>query len=207
MPELQHSPETRQRLLEAAGAVFAEHGFHDTTIREISLRAEANVAAVNYHFGDKAALYRAVFDYARNCAGVPQEERLPAGAGPAEELYAIVHAFLQRFFAEGRPAWLGKLAAREMTEPTKLLDSLVEERIRPTHERLKGIARELLGPTADEERLRLAAFSIAAQYQFYFHCQTVVARLCPELRFGPAEIERLARHITDFSLAALREGW
>ena len=57
------SEETRRQLLEAAGAVFAEVGFRDATVREICKRAGANVAAVNYHFGDKETLYLEVLRY------------------------------------------------------------------------------------------------------------------------------------------------
>ena len=49
--------ETRRQLLEAAGAVFAEAGYRDATVREICRRAHANIAAINYHFGDKEKLY------------------------------------------------------------------------------------------------------------------------------------------------------
>src|SRR5437660_978544 len=117
--------ETRDRLLEAAGEVFAEHGFRDATIREICEKANANVAAVNYHFGDKEELYAAVFDYARTCA-VAQFNESVSPAIPAEErLRVFIRAVLTRFFDQGRPAWLGKLVAREMIEPTKALDALV----------------------------------------------------------------------------------
>ena len=51
------SAQTRQALIEAGGAVFAEQGFHDATVRDICARAGANIAAVHYHFGDKEALY------------------------------------------------------------------------------------------------------------------------------------------------------
>lgn len=45
--------ETQRRLLEAAGEVFAEMGFNSARIRDICKRADANVAAVNYHFAIK----------------------------------------------------------------------------------------------------------------------------------------------------------
>ena len=200
------TPETRQRLLEAAGEVFAEHGFHDATIREICEKAKANVAAVNYHFGDKEELYAAVFDYARACAVAQFNELVVPTIPPEERLRAFVQAVLVRFFDEGRPAWLGKLVAREMIEPTKALDSLVNGQIRPNSERLRALVRELVGREIDEQELWRCTFSIAAQWLFYFHCGQVVKRLNPDQRFGSQEIKRLADHITKFSVAALK-GW
>src|SRR5262245_49789755 len=199
------TPETRQRLLEAAGEVFAEHGFRDATIREICEKARANIAAVHYHFGDKEEFYSAVFAYARSCA-VAGFDQVPPTASAEERLRAFVHAVLTRFFEQGRPAWLGKLVAREMIDPTKALDSLVNEQIRPNAERVRALVRELVGAEIDEPELWRCAFSIAAQWLFYFHCGQVARRLNPEQRFSPQDIERLADHITKFSVAALK-GW
>jgi len=53
--------ETKQRILAAALTIFAEQGYNAATLREITSAAGVNIAAVNYHFGSKQALMRAVF--------------------------------------------------------------------------------------------------------------------------------------------------
>jgi AcrR family transcriptional regulator len=61
---------TREKLVEAAGHVFAEHGYQATTVREIVKRSGANIAAVNYHFGDKLGLYTEVLQQSVRAARV-----------------------------------------------------------------------------------------------------------------------------------------
>ncbi len=199
------TPEIRERLLEAAGEVFAERGFREATIRAICERAKANGAAVNYHFGEKEQLYKAVFDYARDYAPRLDESALSAGS-TEQQLRAFIHTALTRLFHKGRPAWLGRLVAQEMMNPTKMLDVLVMQQIRPNLERLKAIVRTALPAETNDETLRLCINSVAAQWLFYFHSGQVIKRLCPEQRFGPAEIQRLADHITKFTVTALK-GW
>ena len=57
-----NSTDTRERLLEAAERLFAAHGIDGTSLRAITAEAEANVAAVNYHFQSKEGLVAAVFE-------------------------------------------------------------------------------------------------------------------------------------------------
>jgi AcrR family transcriptional regulator len=114
---------TRQALLTAAADVFAEAGFRNATIRDICRRAKANVAAVNYHFGDKAALYSEVLAEQSRLA----RERFPAGAavpelGPDEQLQAFIRSFLQRVLSPELHARHGRIMAREMVDPTAALD-------------------------------------------------------------------------------------
>jgi AcrR family transcriptional regulator len=54
--------DTKTRLLDSAEALFAEHGIAETSLRDITGGADANLAAVNYHFGGKDGLLEAVFD-------------------------------------------------------------------------------------------------------------------------------------------------
>ena len=197
---------TREHLLEAAGEVFAEVGFRAATVRAICQRAGANIAAVNYHFGDKEALYAAVLKESCRVAleKYPADPGLPSDASSERRLHAFIRSFLLRIFSDGPPARHGRLMAREMIEPTAALDRMVREEIRPMEARLTAITQSLLGADADAETVRLCSLSVVSQILFYHHCRPVVSRLFPEMQFGEAEIERLADHITWFSLAALR---
>ncbi len=160
--------ETKRRLLEAAGEVFADQGYRNATVRDICHRARANVAAVNYHFGDKQGLYLAVLRYACECSGNNYPACLGASQAPTgeEKLLAYVRATLGRMFDEGRPAWQGKLEAREMIEPTVALDSLVEEHIRPRAMVLRDIVVLFLGPDANPTLIRHSCGSIVGQCLF-----------------------------------------
>ncbi|MBM4245719.1 MAG: DUF1956 domain-containing protein [Deltaproteobacteria bacterium] len=195
---------TRRRLLEAAGEVFAEHGFRAATVQQICRRADANIAAVNYHFSDKEQLYRAVIRYAeQENRGTPPHEP-PPGAPAEERLRAHVEWFLMHLLDEGRPAWHGRIMAREMIEPTAALDELVSGHIRQSSERLLGIVRELMGAGVSDDAVRTGAFSITGQCLFYRHCEPVITRLHPDVRIGRAQVPALAEYVTRFSLAGLR---
>jgi AcrR family transcriptional regulator len=198
---------TEQRLLEAAGEIFAEFGYRAATVRQICEKAGANVAAVNYHFRDKEGLYLAVL------RSVPdaQAEKYPAQSGlsrdatPEQQLRGYVQTLLQRVFDAGRPGWHAKLLARELAEPTRALDTLLEDVARPLHQELGGIVRRLLGSGATDETVRLGALSVMGQCVYYQYARTVLKHLYPEQGSGAEDITRLVDHITKFSLAGLKE--
>ena len=200
--------QTRQRLLDTAGEVFAEQGFRNATVRDICRRAEANVAAVNYHFGGKEGLYLEVLKFAHGCAFAkyPPGMGLEPDATPKQRLHAFVRSFLLRVLDKGQPGWFGKVMVREIADPTGALDTIVRDGIRPHFAMLKGIVTDLLGPklAADPDRVRYAAWSIVGQCLFYFVGQPVILRLHPGQTFGPDDVDAIARHITDFSLAGLK---
>ncbi len=53
---------TKEKILDVAEGLFAEYGFNDTSLRTITSKAGVNLASVNYHFGDKKTLVRAVLN-------------------------------------------------------------------------------------------------------------------------------------------------
>src|SRR5215475_3768724 len=59
-PDREAPVATKDRILDAAEALFMEHGFEATSLRAITAAAGVNLAAVNYHFGSKQELFQAV---------------------------------------------------------------------------------------------------------------------------------------------------
>lgn len=197
--------ETRDKLLDSAGKVFSEKGFRAATVREICRSAGANVAAVNYHFGNKQQLYLAVIEHFFNRAvrKYPPDGGLPPEADPRDKLRAFVRSFLWRMLAEDRPAWHGALMIREISEPTGVLAPFVRQSIQPHFTLLRAIVRELLGPGADEGQVQLAAMSIVGQCTFHRLSRPISSVLLPQMTYTAAEIEAVAEHVTRFSLKAL----
>ena len=83
--------EPRERLLWAAGEIFAEKGCRAATVREIVGQAGANIAAVNYYFGDKVRLYAETVKYAceKSAAKFPMPN-WPAGTPAWNRLQELV---------------------------------------------------------------------------------------------------------------------
>ncbi|MCX5688744.1 MAG: CerR family C-terminal domain-containing protein [Planctomycetota bacterium] len=194
---------TRERLIQAAGEEFACRGFRDATVRDICARAGANLAAVNYHFGDKDGLYQAVMRYSHELARERYPVQLAADADASARLRQFVRGMMSRLLDDGRPSWHGKLMSREMVEPTPALALVVEEAIGPMYLLLSSIVAELLGNAGrDVNRVRLMANSIIGQCLMYKHCQPVLKLLeRPSQRRD--SIDELAEHIAAFSLAAI----
>lgn len=197
--------ETRTRLLGAAQRLFAERGFKNVTVRDICREASANVAAVNYHFGDKVGLYHEVLQGAIEAMRATTEAGRQLGAGcPTEEkLRRFVAVFLQRVRAPGHET-LHRLLQREIDDPTVELDALVEQGVRPRLEYLAGLVAELIGCAPSDEIALRCVGSLMSQTVFYIRRNPVAERLGVSFTGTPAQIDEAARHIAEFSIAGIK---
>jgi AcrR family transcriptional regulator len=194
--------DTRERLLNAAGEVFAEQGFKDATVREICRRAGANLASVNYHFGSKERLYRSVVDRASR----QLEAQLPPLADqgePAQRLRGYIGITLHCLLAPGRHTWMARLWAQELMDPSPVMDLVVADLIAPSQLRLRGIIAELTGRGAEDPVVwRLTAF-VFGQCLFFHVARPVITRLGRAVPAEDPDIGILADSITRFSLAGI----
>jgi len=196
--------ETRERLLESAVEVFAEVGFHDATVREICSRARANVASVNYYFGDKLGLYTEVLTssmLAQQAAAL--NSSMAHQSDPRAALRAVICDWFKTVHEDGRAAWFAQIMAHEMGRPTPALDR-VAEAMAGNYLRLSTLVGHLIGRGPKDARTRLCLHSVVGQVLHYITARPMLDRLWPDLNLDNERQRRaVADHIVAFSLAGM----
>ena len=87
---------TKERILDAAETLFAQHGFGGTSLRQVTSQADVNIAAVNYHFGSKENLVNEVFRRRMDEMSGQRLARLRAAIeADAADLEGILAAFVE----------------------------------------------------------------------------------------------------------------
>ncbi|MFE6183213.1 TetR family transcriptional regulator [Streptomyces sp. NPDC056465] len=145
---------TRERILNAAERLFAEHGVYAVSNRRVSEAArQGNNAAVGYHFGTKADLVRAITR--KHCRPIEEARaRLLAGiedpADIGEWVACLVRPTTEHLDALGSPTWFARFCAQVVTDPA-LQDIMAEESLAcpPTLRALEGLNRCLPDLPAD----------------------------------------------------------
>jgi len=197
---------TRGKLLDAAAEVFAEIGYHRATVRKICARAGVNGALVNYHFGNKLELYAQML---QRLVSVAQIGAVRAALGqnspPEAMLREAIKARLRGVASGDKSGWLFRILAHEIAQPTPAMSEIMNGVLRPLHNQLFETVGLLIGLPATNEQTRLCARSIMGQVIIYVLAGPFLARLWPEMKMTPEQLDRIADHITDFSLAYLRQ--
>ncbi len=198
-PRRLKAPVTREKLIEAAGEIFAEKGLHGTSIRDITQRAGANVASVNYHFHDKFELYAQVLRRAHQGIVAAMSRPLTAKT-PEGRFRELITAMLKSALDPSRPKWQTRVLGRELFQPTPVLD-LMYDLVRPTAHRLSQTMGEMR-PDLSFQQLTLAAAGVVARAVFHVYHGHLVQRMFPAA--PEATPDELIEHVVEFSLAALR---
>jgi AcrR family transcriptional regulator len=200
------SDPTREKLLGVAGRVFADRGYQAATIREICLRAAANVAAVNYHFGGKLGLYTEVLQESVRAAQIEAvQNALDQNAPPEDILRAVIRARLRGVCRGDLPDWHFRILAHELAQPTPALRQLINKVARPIYKRLLELIGGMIGLPPNDDKTRLCANSVMGQILTYVLAGPLLAGVWAELKMTPEQVERIADHIADFSLSYLQD--
>jgi AcrR family transcriptional regulator len=206
LAEKPDSDGTREKLLEAAAEVFAEAGYYGATVRLICARAGANIALVNYHFGDKLGLYTEVLQQSVRTGHVDAiRAALDQKGTPEEILRGVVRARMRGIAAGGLVDQQFRIMIHELAQPTPAMARVVNNIARPIYKRMLELIGGIIGLDSHDEKTRLCVHSVMGQIMLYVLARPFLMRLWPELKMTPEQLDRIADHIADFSLAYLRQ--
>jgi len=208
--ETREHVDTRESLLDAAESLFSEHGIQAASLRAITQRAGANLAAVHYHFGSKEGLVRAVFS--RRLKPL-NEERLrlldacSLEGDPADGVEQVLDAFLAPVLRMARDKSesmrsFGRLMGRAFSEPSEEVRSMVSEEFAETVRRFVEALGRLLPELSQQElmwRFHFSAGAMAHTVSCGYLLERYSAGLC-----HASNIDEARAYLVSFLAAGLR---
>ncbi|HHZ10692.1 MAG TPA: TetR/AcrR family transcriptional regulator [Rhizobiales bacterium] len=151
------SAATRARIVEAAEAEFADHGFDGVSVRQIALRADVPVALINYHFGNKEGLYRAIFEMRapmivdQRLAGLRLAEMEPDRERKVEMIVKAVLVPNLHMRSTERNSSYARILAREVSDPKSHNRKVIADFFDPVaHKVMEALHRALPERTIEE---------------------------------------------------------
>lgn len=197
--------EARNRLLLAALRLFAAKGFAKTSTREIAKEAGVNLAAISYYFGDKAGLYRTVYNDPMGCGPEGMAEFAAEGLELRQALAGFLRGFTDPLKQGDLAQQMLQLHFREMLEPMGLWQEHIDQFIAPMHQGLIQVLMRHLGLPAQDDDLHRLAFSITGLGIQMFISADIMRSVRPALADSPEAIDLYSQRLTDFALALVEE--
>ena len=200
---------TKLALILAAGELFAEHGFDGTSVRAIAEKADANIAAINYHFGGKQDLYIATLLYAiehGTFKALAEQLGEPCGSrtsmAMAEAIDGLVRRLFLEYLATEEAPWRNRLILRCLLEESPAIARVVDASFRPDVDALRAFARRAR-PAMSEQETLLWAFEFLGQVSFYVLARPAMLTYLERAEYGGAFLSAAAQRVSRWALATL----
>jgi TetR/AcrR family transcriptional regulator len=191
-------PAARAKILAAAEALFAEHGFAGVGVRQIAAAAGVNGAMIHYYFGNKEGLYRAIIENAAATVRGLIAEAIASATTLEERLTRFVKAYAGYIF--GHPH-LARILLREMMAGGKHVFDILPKYIPTNYAMLRGAMAEAVGGGELREiDVDLAPISLIGMIVVFQLIRPLIAQGLGKVKFDDQFIERLAAHTVDLFL-------
>ncbi len=198
----------KDRILYEAEGLFAERGFYAVTVREITRAARCNLAAVNYHFGNKKNLYMEVF----KCRWKPRakriQERFESILGSQEELTlkgvvrSLAEAFIKGPLSDEERLRHSQLMIREMARPTEAFELAVRDVVGPFQKRFAELIHPFMAADIGKLDLLLSVQSIVSMIIHFNFSRNPVMRITG-MEYNDHFKDQLVEHVVKFSMNGL----
>lgn len=204
----------RDRLVRAAGPLFAEQGFDAVSTRALARAARVNLSAITYHFGGKERLYRAVIqrllddlEPQRQAVISLLREGVEDAGGDGQKLARLASDFVSYLIgfllSDALPRWRIQLMLREINQPSVAFDLIMVGHIDPLHDAVAGLVAAATGGEPGDEETRLLTQSVVGQCLLFGLGKAVLSWRLDWKEYTPGRIDKVVRTVTPAVLAAL----
>lgn len=201
---------TKERILLVAAELFALHGFQGTTHQMICSQAEVNIAAINYHFGNKESLYLKVWEYLFELGMQNYQEFVNEEDTPEEQLRSFIKWRVRNVIDPGPRSYLSHILRREMNKPSPVFEQIQVLYLNEKRTWFFALISKIVGRDLDVSIITMAAFCIHSPLVHLVEIQGALkATQEGELKQGLEQFwedpEALAESIYTFAVAGLKE--
>ncbi len=190
---------TALNLIDVAGPLFASRSFDAVSTREIADKANANLSAISYHFGNKEGLYRAVFQkivddlaFVRANLKIFIEENCKKATENPDHLRStvkdIVSFIIGAITDENNPKWRMRLVMREIQEKGPCFELVLNQHINIVHDLIGRLVRVALGSGVSEIEVGLKTHSLVSMCLQYGMNEAFVCQRFGWPHFGPEQV-------------------
>jgi AcrR family transcriptional regulator len=200
----QNTSETRERLLQTAVMAFGRRDYDGVAIRQIVEEAEANIAAISYHFGGKRGLYLATVEYLAeklhdNLA--EQHNRinktLQSGnrAECADRLCELTDTYMDTLLSGELGESVPGIIFREQAQPSEAFEILYQKLLQPMHATLSDLIACHRGETSASRSSLLMAHAMIGQCVIFRIGRTTLLKRLDQPEYTRADIDELKREL------------
>ena len=196
---------TRNALLDHATDVFAELGYEGASVREITRRAMANQASINYHFGGKEALYREVLRLAIAALSdeSPLDDDTMGNISRDEAVRLFIRQQVTPLLKHGQISRYLRILAWETLAPTAAYSNFIATEKLPILDQAEKIVRRFLPETAGRAEIAVATIWLTAQATPFIRHYDTLSKPPMNLKIDKHFIEKLATDLGRMAVAAL----
>ena len=214
--KLQSSSEaTRRSLLDAGLEAFGERGFDAVSTRDLAEIADANQAAILYHFGGKEGLYMAVVEElvetVQGSVGVTArriQERLAEGPISMEEGETLIAELVGKMVAllvgAGQAQWRAAFVIRELMHPSAAFDLLYDGYMQEMHTTVTRLVAALLDEDPKSKTSIVRAHALIGQVMVFGAGRELIRRRTTWQTFNQAHLKQIAQVVTETFVASIR---